>query len=144
MALVGQVRQGCPSMAPLGYVQLKKVQKLLESRMKSKNENEIKNENSFLFSSLFLLSFFNFCFFFHFRICFFFFIFVFVFAFFFLFVVVFLLFFQFFIFKFYYGASRPPCTCQFNNLLIDTYLVQLKKQKLKKLVNKQRNVCSLI
>ena len=73
MALVGQVRQGCPSMAPLGYVQLKKVQKLLESRMKSKNENEIKNENSFLFSSLFLLSFFNFCFFFHFRICFFFF-----------------------------------------------------------------------
>ena len=49
-------------MAPLGHVDLTKMQKLLKS--KNKNENENKNENlfsfSFLFSFYFLVSIFRF------------------------------------------------------------------------------------
>ena len=60
MALLGQVRESWSSMAPLGHVELTKIQKLLESNNKNQNENEKQNENksenSFLFSLLFLFS----------------------------------------------------------------------------------------
>ena len=53
MALLSQVRESWPSMAPLGHVDLTKMQKLLKSKNKSQNENEKqnknKNENSFFF-----------------------------------------------------------------------------------------------
>ena len=82
MALPGQVSESWPCMAPLGHVEITKVQKLLKSKNKNENEkqNEKKNENSFLFS---------FCFF----------------------VFVFGLLFLVFVFNFYYGTSRPPCRC---------------------------------
>ena len=60
MALLGQSRDSWPSMAPLGHVELTKMQKLLESKNKNEKQNESKNENSFLFSFSFL--FFRFCF----------------------------------------------------------------------------------
>ena len=83
-------------MAPLGHVELTKMQKLL----KSKNKN--KNENSFLFSFYFSFSFlFSFSFSFSF-------LFLFSFSFLFLFSFSFFSFFLVFIFKFYYGTSRPP------------------------------------
>ena len=49
MALLGQSRDSWPSMAPLGHVELTKMQKLLESKNKNKNQNqnEKKNESSF-------------------------------------------------------------------------------------------------
>ena len=55
MALLGQTRDSWPSMAPLGHVELTKIQKLLKSKNKNQNENGNKNENSFWF--WFLLSF---------------------------------------------------------------------------------------
>ena len=45
MALLGQSRESWPSMAPLGHVELTKMQKLLKSKNKNKNENEKQNEN---------------------------------------------------------------------------------------------------
>ena len=45
MALLGQSRDSWPSMAPLGHVELTKMQKLLKSKKKSQNENEKQNEN---------------------------------------------------------------------------------------------------
>ena len=59
MALLGQVRESCPSVAPLGHVELTKMQKRLERKNKNENENqnENKNENLFLFSFSFLFSF---------------------------------------------------------------------------------------
>ena len=58
MALLGQSRDSWPSMAPLGHVELTKMQKLLESKNKIQNgnekPNENKSENSFLFSFSFL------------------------------------------------------------------------------------------
>ena len=45
MALLGQSRDSWPSMAPLGHVELTKMQKLLESKNKNQNENEKQNEN---------------------------------------------------------------------------------------------------
>ena len=52
MALLGQSRDSGPSMAPLGQVELSKMEKFLESKNKNKseNENENKKEKSFLFS----------------------------------------------------------------------------------------------
>ena len=54
MPLLGQSRELTPSMAPLGHVELTKMQKLLESKNKNKNENvkqtENKDENPFSFS----------------------------------------------------------------------------------------------
>ena len=51
MALLGQERDSWPSMAPLGHVELTKIQKLSERKNKNKNknwkQNETKNENSF-------------------------------------------------------------------------------------------------
>ena len=44
MALLGQVRESWPSMAPLGHVELTKMQKLLKSKNKNQNENEKQNE----------------------------------------------------------------------------------------------------
>ena len=93
-------------MAPLGHVDLTKMQKLLKSKNKNQNENEKqnenKNENSFSFSFSFLFHFifhFHFCFHFrfHFRFCF-----LFSFSF------LCLLYFLVSIFKFYCGTSRPP------------------------------------
>ena len=53
MTLLGQLRDSWPSMAPLGHVELAKMQNLLETKNKNKNEkekqNENKNENSFWF-----------------------------------------------------------------------------------------------
>ena len=120
MALLGQSRDSWPSMAPLGHVELTKMQKLLESKNKNQNENEKqienKNENSFLFSFSFLFSvsllflFLNFVFAFIFA-----FVFIFnllLFLFLFLFSFLFLFYFLVFSFKFYYGTSRPPCWCK--------------------------------
>ena len=47
MALLGQSRDIWPSKAPLGNVELAKMQKLLQSKNKNGNEkqNENKNEN---------------------------------------------------------------------------------------------------
>ena len=45
MTVLGQVTDSRPSMAPLGHVELKKRQRLLESKNKNKNENEQQNEN---------------------------------------------------------------------------------------------------
>ena len=112
MALLGQSRDSWPPMAPLGQVELTKMQKLLESKNKIEKQNENKNENSFLFwfSFLFLFS-----------LWFLFLLFIFVFTLVFGFVVVFHFRFRFcfcfcfsflvFIFKFYYGTSRPPYSC---------------------------------
>ena len=62
MAPLGQSREIWPSMAPLGYVDLTKMQKLLKSKNKNENEKQNKNnENSFFF--------FHFSFCFHFRFC---------------------------------------------------------------------------
>ena len=57
MALPGQVSESWPSMAPLGHVEITKMQKLLKSKNKNENEkqNEKKNENSFLFSFCFFV-----------------------------------------------------------------------------------------
>ena len=44
MALLGQVRDSRPSMAPLGHAELRKMQKFLKSKNKNKNEN--KNEKA--------------------------------------------------------------------------------------------------
>ena len=44
MALLGQVRDSRPSMAPLGRAELRKMQNLLKSKNKNKNEN--KNEKA--------------------------------------------------------------------------------------------------
>ena len=61
MALLGQSSYSWPSITRLGYVELTKMQNLLECKNKNKKENEKqsekKNENSFWFSFLFLLSF---------------------------------------------------------------------------------------
>ena len=58
MPLLGQARESWTFMAPLGHVELTKMQKFLESKNKNKNENEkqieSKNENPFLFSFSFL------------------------------------------------------------------------------------------
>ena len=116
MALLGQVRESWPSMAPLGHVELTKMQKLLKSKNKNQNENSILFSFSFLFSFCFSFSFlflflifvlfcfhFRFCFHFHFHFCF-------CFRFGFGFCICFRFFFyvSVFIFKFYYGTSRPP------------------------------------
>ena len=45
MALLGQVRESWPSMAPLGHVELTKMQKLLKSKSRNQNKNEKQNEN---------------------------------------------------------------------------------------------------
>ena len=45
MALLGQSRDNWPSMAPLGHVELTKMQKLLKSKNQNQNENEKQNEN---------------------------------------------------------------------------------------------------
>ena len=68
MALLGQSRDSWPSMAPLGHVELTKMQKLLESKNKNKNQNqnENKNENSLFSFSFFVCFHFCFCFQFHF------------------------------------------------------------------------------
>ena len=97
MALLGQTRDSWPSMAPLGHVELTKMQKLLESKSKNENDkqNENKNKNSFWFSFSFL---FSFCFSFSFSFSF---LFVFVFVFFFVYVFIFVFAFVFiFIFVF--------------------------------------------
>ena len=72
-------------MAPLGHVELTKMQKLLKSKNKNEKQNENKNENLFLFSFSFL---FTFCFSFSFLF-------------------LFLFYFLVFCFEFYYGTSRP-------------------------------------
>ena len=61
MTLLGQSRDSWPSMAPLGHVELTKMQKIIESKNKNQNQNENKDENSFLFSFSFLFLF-HFCF----------------------------------------------------------------------------------
>ena len=55
MALPGQVSESWPCMAPLGHVEITKVQKLLKSKNKNEKQNEKKNENSFLFSFCFFV-----------------------------------------------------------------------------------------
>ena len=136
MALLGQSRDSWPSIAPLGHVELTKIEKLSERKNKNVNENEKQNEkksdNSFLFSFSFLCSFsfsFSSFFCFHFPFCFCFsilfslsfsllfsFLFLFSFSFLFLFFVLcfFLFYFLVFSFKFDYGTSRPPYKFLFN------------------------------
>ena len=61
MTLLGKSRDIWPPMAPLGHVELTKMQKPLETKNKSQNENEKsnenKNKNSFLLSFSFSFSF---------------------------------------------------------------------------------------
>ena len=148
MPLLGQVRKSWLSMAPLGYVESTKMQKLLESKNRNKkenqNQNESKNENSsfnsflffihFLFSFSFLYSFY-FAFSFSFSLLllfsFLFFIFVFVFVFIFVF---FSFVFLVFLFKFYYGTSRPPYFCailrmasyiEYNKIRVENFYLYL-------------------
>ena len=45
MALLVKSRDSWPSMAPLGHLELTKMQNLLKSKNKSQNENENQNEN---------------------------------------------------------------------------------------------------
>ena len=117
VARLGKVRESWPSMAPLGYVELTKIQKLLESKNKNEKQNQNKNKNWFLFSFSLLFSFcFSFSFLFSFLFSFsFLFLFSFWVLFLFLFWLLFLSLFSFlffffflvFIFKFYYGTTRP-------------------------------------
>ena len=75
MTLLGQSRNSWPFIAPLGHVELKKMQKLLESKneneKENQNQNENKNENSFLFSfSIFFVFIYVFVLFYFFSFCF--------------------------------------------------------------------------
>ena len=98
MTLLGQSRDSWPSMAPLGHVELTKMQKLLKSKTKTKmKKTKWKQKWKFFFYIIFVFVFcfhfrFCFCFHFHFHFCFhFYFCFRFIFS--------------VFIFKFYYGTS---------------------------------------
>ena len=119
MALLCQSRESSPSMAPLGHVELTKMQKLLESKNKNKNENKNQNENQNEKSFLFSFSFLFFHFVFHFRFCYCLqFRFCFHFRFRFCFCCCFSFVFLVFILKFSYGTSRPsymPTKEQFLN-----------------------------
>ena len=98
MPLLGQSRGTWPSIAPLGHVELTKMQIPLERKNKNHDKNEKQNEKKnqkFVFI-------FNFGFGFHLRFHFhFYFRFCFRFYFPFIFLVI--------IFKFYYSTCRPPC-----------------------------------
>ena len=143
IALLGQSRDSWPSMAPLGHVELTQMQKLLKSKTKNKTKRKSKikgkQKPKFIFIFIFVFNFgfdfvfifvFRFCFHFRFRFCFHFclwFSFLLSFSFLFSFLFLFSFFLLVFIFKFYYGTSRPPYMCTVNYFI---YLCHINRNQL--------------
>ena len=126
---LGQSRESWPSMAPLGHVELRKMQKPLESKIKSKNKNQNQNENKkgnpFLFWFSFLFSF-SFSFLFSFSA-------LFLFSFSFLFLFLFLLFFFYFFSFLFLNFTMAPLghhTCPLANVVIPSVCTSLLSSSL--------------